>query len=49
VLLPLIFTLIMWGGSTNGFVIFLRLASVCAGDLAIRYLIMKSAVYNPLI
>jgi DMSO reductase anchor subunit len=49
VLLPLIFTLIMWGGSTNGFLIFLRLASVCAGDLAIRYLIMKSAVYNPLI
>jgi DMSO reductase anchor subunit len=49
ILLPLIFTLIMWGGSTNGFLIFLRLASVCAGDLAIRYLIMKSAVYNPLI
>jgi hypothetical protein len=49
VLLPLIFTLIMWGGSTNGFLIFLRLASVLAGDLAIRYLIMKTAVYNPLL
>jgi DMSO reductase anchor subunit len=49
VLLPLIFTLIMWGGSTNGFLVFLRLASVLAGDLAIRYLIMKTAVYNPLI
>jgi hypothetical protein len=48
-ILPLLFTLIMWGGDTNGFVIFLRLASVCAGDLAIRYLIMKSAVYKPLI
>ncbi len=49
VVLPLIFTLIMWGGSTHGFLIFLRLASVLAGDLAIRYLIMKTAVYNPLI
>jgi hypothetical protein len=49
VLLPLIFTLIMWGGSTNGFLIFLRLASVLAGDLAVRYLIMKTAVYNPLL
>ncbi|MCF8090967.1 MAG: DMSO reductase [Desulfotignum sp.] len=49
ILVPLVFTLIMWGGDTNGFLIFLRLASVCAGDLAIRYLIMKSAVYNPLI
>ncbi|MCG8635367.1 MAG: DMSO reductase [Desulfobacterales bacterium] len=49
VALPLLFTLIMWGGDTNGFLIFLRLASVCAGDLAIRYLIMKSAVYKPLI
>jgi DMSO reductase anchor subunit len=49
IVLPLLFTLIMWGGDTNGFVIFLRLASVCAGDLAIRYLIMKSAVYKPLI
>jgi len=49
ILLPLIFTLIMWGGSTNGFLIFLRLASVLAGDLAIRYLIMKTAVYNPLL
>lgn len=47
--LPLLFTLIMWGGNTNGFLIFLRLAAVCAGDLAIRYLIMKSAVYKPLI
>ena len=49
ILLPLIFTLIMWGGDTNGFLIFLRLASVIAGDLALRYVIMKSAVYKPLI
>ncbi|MBU2627739.1 MAG: DMSO reductase [Proteobacteria bacterium] len=49
ILLPLILTLIMWGGDTNGFLIFLRLASVFAGDLALRYVIMKSAVYKPLI
>lgn len=49
VVLPLIFTLIMWGGDTNGILIFLRLASVFAGDLAIRYLVMKSAVYKPLL
>ncbi len=49
VLLPLILTLIMWGGDTNGFLIFLRLASIIAGDLAVRYVIMKSAVYKPLI
>ncbi len=49
IVLPLILTLIMWGGDTNGFLIFLRLASVFAGDLAMRYVIMKSAVYTPLI
>ncbi len=47
--LPLIFTLIMWGGDTNAFVIFLRLAAIFAGDLAVRYVIMKSAVYKPLL
>ena len=49
VVIPLILTLIMWGGDTNGFLIFLRLACVIAGDLAMRYVIMKSAVYQPLI
>ena len=49
VVLPLILTLIMWGGDTNAFLIFLRLASVFAGDLAMRYVIMKSAVYKPLL
>ena len=49
VVLPLIFTLIMWGGNTNGFLIFLRLACVFAGDLAVRYVVMKSAVYKPLL
>ena len=46
---PLILTLIMWGGDTNSFLILLRLASIVAGDLAVRYVIMKSAVYKPLI
>ena len=46
---PLILALIMWGGDTNSFLIFLRLACVIAGDLALRYVIMKSAVYKPLI
>lgn len=47
--LPAVLTLIMWGGDTHGFLIFLRLVFVLAGDLAIRYTIMKSAVYKPLI
>ena len=47
--LPLIITFIMWGGDTNAFLIFLRLACICAGDLAMRYVIMKSAFYRPLI
>jgi len=46
---PLILTLIMWGGDTNSFLILLRLVSIVAGDLAVRYVIMKSAVYKPLI
>ncbi len=49
VVLPLIFTLFMWGGDTNAFVILLRLATVFVGDLAVRYIIMKSAVYKPLL
>lgn len=49
VVLPLILTLIMWGGNTSSFLVFLRLASVFAGDLAMRFVIMKSAVYKPLI
>ena len=46
---PLLVTLIMWGGSTSAFLIFLRLVTVAAGDLAVRYVIMKSAVYYPLL
>ncbi len=47
--LPLVLTLIIHLTSANGFLVFLRLASVIAGDLALRYLIMKTAVYKPLI
>lgn len=47
--LPTLLTLVMWGGDTHAFLIFLRLIAVVAGDLAIRYTIMKSAVYTPLI
>lgn len=49
IVLPLIFTLIMWGTSTNFFWIFLRMACVFAGDLAVRFIIMKSALYKPLL
>ncbi len=49
IFLPLVITLIMWGGSVNIFLIFLRLAFVFVGDLALRYSIMKSAVYTPLL
>ncbi|THB76971.1 MAG: DMSO reductase [Desulfobacteraceae bacterium] len=47
--LPLLLSFIMWGGDTNGFLIFIRLVSVFAGDLALRYVIMKRAYYTPLI
>ncbi len=49
IFLPLVITLIMWGGSVNIFLIFLRLVFVFIGDLALRYAIMKSAVYTPLL
>jgi hypothetical protein len=49
VVVPLVLSLIMWGGQTNVFLIFLRLAAIFAGDLAVRYVVMKSAVYKPLL
>jgi formate-dependent nitrite reductase membrane component NrfD len=45
---PLLLTLIMWG-QTNTFLIFIRLVFVFVGDLLLRYTIMKSAYYAPLI
>ncbi|OQY02672.1 MAG: DMSO reductase [Desulfobacteraceae bacterium 4572_130] len=49
IVVPLFFTLIMWGGNVNAGLIFFRMVFVFAGDLALRYLVMKSAVYQPLI
>ncbi len=49
IVLPLILTLLMWGGSVNAGLVFLRLVFVFAGDLALRYTIMKSAYYKPLL
>ncbi len=48
-IIPLLITLKMWGGDINAFLIFLRLALIFTGDIALRYIIMKSAVYQPLI
>ncbi|MCG8566526.1 MAG: DMSO reductase [Desulfobacterales bacterium] len=47
--LPLFWTLIIHLTSVGGFLVFLRLVTVIAGDLAVRYLIMKTAVYKPLL
>ena len=46
---PLLITFAMWGGDINAGLIFLRLALIFAGDLALRYIIMKGAMYQPLI
>ncbi|MEA1967174.1 MAG: DMSO reductase [Thermodesulfobacteriota bacterium] len=48
-LIPILLTLIMWGGEVNTGLVFLRLVFVLAGDLIMRYTLMKSAVYTPLI
>ncbi len=48
-MLPLLITLKMWDGDINAGLIFLRLALIFAGDIAMRYIIMKSAMYQPLI
>ncbi len=47
--LPLLITIKMWGGEINAALIFIRLALIFTGDLALRYIIMKSAMYQPLI
>lgn len=45
---PLLLTLIMWA-NVNAFLVFLRLVFVFVGDLLLRYTIMKSGYYAPLI
>lgn len=52
ILIPLIITLFVWGdepASISGGLLFLRLSCVMIGDLAMRYHIMKGALYSPLI
>jgi formate-dependent nitrite reductase membrane component NrfD len=49
IVVPLLLTFIMWGTSISLGLVFLRLLFVFAGDLMMRYSIMKSAFYTPLI
>jgi hypothetical protein len=51
-IIPLIITLLVWGNasaSVSGSLLFLRVTCVLIGDLAMRYNIMKRALYSPLI
>ena len=47
--IPVLITLAMWGGAIHTGLVFLRLVFVLVGDLSMRYSLMKSAVYTPLI
>lgn len=52
IIIPLIITLFVWANeaaSFSGSLLFLRFACVMIGDLAMRYSIMKGALYSPLI
>ncbi len=49
IVIPLLLTLLMLGGNVNTGLVFLRLLFVFTGDLALRYALMKSAVYTPLV
>lgn len=46
---PLLITLTMWAAGVHTGAVFLRLLFVIAGDLILRYSIMKSAFYTPLL
>ena len=51
-IIPLIITLLVWGNasaSVSGSLQFLRVTCVLIGDLAMRYNIMRGALYSPLI
>jgi formate-dependent nitrite reductase membrane component NrfD len=51
-IIPLMITLFVWGdeaGTISGGLLFLRFICVMIGDLAMRYSIMKGALYSPLI
>ncbi|MBW2030211.1 MAG: dimethyl sulfoxide reductase anchor subunit [Deltaproteobacteria bacterium] len=50
--IPLIITIALWSGGTEspgGGALFIRFLCVLIGDLTMRYSIMKSAIYTPLI
>jgi formate-dependent nitrite reductase membrane component NrfD len=52
IIIPLIITLFVWANeaaSVSASLLFLRFACVMIGDLAMRYSIMKGALYSPLI
>ncbi len=52
IIIPLIITLFVWANEAaivGGSLLFLRFACVMIGDLAMRYSIMKGALYSPLI
>jgi formate-dependent nitrite reductase membrane component NrfD len=52
ILAPLIITLVIWGNGVekmSGGVLLLRFLCVLIGDLVMRYNIMKSALYAPVI
>ena len=52
IIVPMIITFSIWStgaGQVGGGLLLLRFLCVVVGDLAMRYSIMKSAVYSPLI
>lgn len=49
IIVPLLLTFIMWGSSVAGSLVFLRLLFVLVGDVMLRYSIMRSAFYTPLL
>lgn len=49
IIIPLLITLAMWGNNVNGFLVFIRLILVFFGDMLLRYSIMKTAYYPPLL
>lgn len=48
-IIPLLISLFMIRSDAQPFLVFIRLLSVLVGDLALRYGIMKSAYYTPLV
>lgn len=52
IIIPLIITIALWTGGTEEMdlgTLFIRFLCVCIGDLAMRYSIMKSAIYTPVL